>query len=124
MAALGALGKRAIEESATLFTPCCSRAFVDFDACFAVKCEFCPYHFCAWCLEPDGMALDREEAHELVRTCRRNPRAGTVFGSFEEFERRWDIGKQQRARAVRRELIGHCSRLHGTFVQLAQPNLD
>ena len=39
------------DEILNLACPRCKTVFVDFDACFALKCRQCLCAFCAWCLQ-------------------------------------------------------------------------
>ena len=54
-----------IDNILTIRTPCCGRAFIDFNGCSALSCDDCPRHrraFCAICLAPCG-----SDAHAHVR---------------------------------------------------------
>ena len=75
-----------IENVLTLRCPHCQLAFVDFDACAAVRCR-CGQRFCALCLEP---ADSNEANHVHVAGCAWNPHHGRgdagVFVTADEFE--------------------------------------
>ena len=68
-----------IDDILTIKTPCCRRAFIDFDGCSALFCVICPHHrraFCAMCLAPCG-----SNAHAHVR----EQHEGRLFISEQEF---------------------------------------
>jgi hypothetical protein len=57
-----------INTALTLVPPCCrGGAVADWDACFAVRCQWCPSHFCGFCFEYSGSEAD---THAHVRGCR------------------------------------------------------
>jgi serine/threonine protein kinase len=65
----------------------CHKAFVNFDACFALKCHDqagngCGAHFCAWCLQ---QAPDWHQNHAHVAQCPYNA-VREVFGRRESFD--------------------------------------
>ena len=75
--------KHIIEEILTLKCPRCSLAFLNFDACFALKCNGCPCHFCAYCLKDCG-----DDAHGHVANCPHNIAPGkNVFADQHTFDR-------------------------------------
>jgi hypothetical protein len=111
-----------IEKVLTLRCPHCQLAFVDFDACAALRCR-CGQRFCALCLEP----ADSDEAnHVHVAGCAWNPHRGRgdagVFVTADEFEQAhrarqavlidehlvdaFEIGSPQ-AEAVRAAILPH-----------------
>jgi serine/threonine protein kinase len=63
-----------------LSCPRCAKPFLDFDACFDLKCSACPCHFCGWCLRDCG-----NDAHQHVAHCLDNPVQPSVFGTQEQF---------------------------------------
>jgi len=76
------LRNKVIEDFLTLKCPRCSKAFLDFDGCFALKCSACPCAFCGWCLQDCGT-----DAHPHVIKCSSKPKENkSYFGSFEQFE--------------------------------------
>jgi hypothetical protein len=76
-----------IEEIINCHCPRCKQAFVDFDACFALKCSRCPCGFCAWCGEYSGGA----DAHAHVACCQHKPAGADVFfGSEKDFNEAQD----------------------------------
>ena len=71
-----------IDEILTLRCPRCKAAFLDFDGCFALKCNLCPCKFCGWCLFDCG----NEDAHPHVLMCQhREPGADRYWGTEKEF---------------------------------------
>ena len=60
----------------------CNTAIFDFNGCFAIECASCKSNLCAWCLgdySPD--------AHQHVKTCKYSLNPGSVFGTFEQFNK-------------------------------------
>jgi hypothetical protein len=55
-----------IEEALNLKCPSCKVVFVDYDACDAVKCAFCPDFFCGLCLTAFKSS---SEAHQHAAYC-------------------------------------------------------
>jgi len=94
-----------VDEILTLKCPRCGKAFVDFEACFALSCEDfaghgCGSEFCGFCLTLCG---NDEDAHQHVAQCPFNINEGRdVFGPIENFE------EAQRLRRLRllREYLG------------------
>jgi len=78
-----------VEEILTLKCPRCRKEFVDFDACFALRCRNaadngCRAEFCAFCLALCGT---NAHAHQHVAQCPFNINPGRdVFGSLENFD--------------------------------------
>lgn len=68
------------ENVLTLKCPRCQRAFVDFDGCFALKCNGCRCAFCAWCLLDCG-----RDAHAHVLACPASLRQGQHHATWEQF---------------------------------------
>lgn len=62
--------KAALLDTVTIRTPCCSRPFIEIEACCAVGCDECHTFFCGLCLEG---SWSREEAHRHVKTCQSRP---------------------------------------------------
>mmetsp|Transcript_14099 Transcript_14099/g.30921 ORF Transcript_14099/g.30921 Transcript_14099/m.30921 type:complete len:246 (+) Transcript_14099:1543-2280(+) len=106
-----------VDEILTLKCPRCGKAFVDFEACFALSCEDfaghgCGSEFCGFCLTLCG---NDEDAHQHVAQCPHNiNEGGDVWGPVENFEeaqrlrRLWllreylgPMEEQQRDRALR-----------------------
>jgi hypothetical protein len=57
-----------IDSALTLLPPCCrGGAVADWDGCFAVRCPWCPQHFCGFCL---AFAGNGRETHLHVAGCR------------------------------------------------------
>lgn len=75
-----------IENVLTLRCPHCALAFVDFDACAALRCR-CGQRFCALCLEK---AANDEQNHAHVVACAWNPSLdrgeASVFVTEDEFK--------------------------------------
>lgn len=103
-----------IEEIINCHCPRCKQAFVDFDACFALKCSRCPCGFCAWCGEDSGGA----DAHAHVRHCRHKPAGADVFfGSEQDFNEAQDRRRKRQLRpyldslddATREEVLRTCA---------------
>jgi serine/threonine protein kinase len=63
-----------------LSCPRCAKPFLEFDACFDLKCSACPCHFCGWCLRDCG-----NDAHQHVAHCLDNPIQPSVYGTQELF---------------------------------------
>ena len=70
--------RKRLDEAATLCTPCCGAAILDFDACFAVNCHFCERWFCAYCLTYHDS--DSRVCHDHVKICAENPKPGEFYG--------------------------------------------
>ena len=70
--------RKRLEEAATLCTPCCGAAVLDFDACFAVHCHFCERWFCAYCLTYHDS--NSRVCHDHVKICAENPDKGQYYG--------------------------------------------
>jgi hypothetical protein len=74
----------------TLKCPRCSKAFLDFEACFALRCSDsgghgCGTAFCGYCLEDCG---DLRTAHRHVGSCEHNSAPGkALFSTKEQFDR-------------------------------------
>ena len=66
----------------TLKSPCCGRAFVDFDACLLLLCT-CGQAFCGLCFE----SVIKNEGHSHVRNCKHRPESmnNRYFMSFEDW---------------------------------------
>jgi hypothetical protein len=81
--------KHIVEEILTLKCPRCRKAFVDFDACFALRCRDaadngCRAEFCAFCLALCGT---NAHAHQHVAQCPFNINPSRdVFGSLKNFD--------------------------------------
>jgi hypothetical protein len=95
-----------------LLCPCCTKAFYDFEACFALKCETkdhrgvasgCRTHFCAYCLKDCGTDRDGSNAcHQHVAVCPFNIAPGRdVFGTVQMFER----AQQERRQRLVQEYV-------------------
>jgi len=70
-----------VDEILTLRCPRCKQAFLDFDGCFALKCNVCSCGFCGWCLKDCG-----NDAHSHVLTCQSKVvGAESYFGTKEQF---------------------------------------
>jgi hypothetical protein len=70
-----------LEEILTMKCPRCSKAFLDFDGCFALSCSNCPCNFCGWCLEDCG-----SDAHKHVVNCPVKPQGADIYyGTFPQF---------------------------------------
>jgi hypothetical protein len=73
----------------TLQCPRCSKAFLDFEACFALRCRDsgghgCGTAFCAYCLQDCG---DLAAAHRHVSSCEHNSASGkALFSTKEHFD--------------------------------------
>ena len=48
----------------------CQRAILDFDGCFAVKCDACNCYFCGWCLRDCHQS---DACHQHVKQCSQAP---------------------------------------------------
>ena len=83
-----------IENILTLKCPRCRQAILDFEGCFVITCT-CNCRFCGWCLAECGE--DSFAAHDHVRACPENLRAGFVDGSVEEFRQHHNRRKRQSA---------------------------
>eukprot|EP00750_Incisomonas_marina_P031427 INCI8137.1.p1 GENE.INCI8137.1~~INCI8137.1.p1 ORF type:complete len:485 (-),score=72.90 INCI8137.1:34-1335(-) len=96
--------------------PRCQKAFIDFDGCFALKCD-CGAGFCAWCLEDCGI-----DAHSHVATCKaKPPNAETYHAPFPEFEK---IHQERRRKAIEQYLHTiHDTDLARGVLKVIQPNL-
>lgn len=68
------------ENILTLKCPRCGQAFVDFEACFALRCK-CGAAFCGWCLKDCG-----NDAHAHVATCTSKLDNDKYFSSPEKFK--------------------------------------
>eukprot|EP00965_Chrysotila_dentata_P051265 1699520-Pleurochrysis_carterae.AAC.3 len=88
-----------VEEILTLSCPRCGAAFMDFDGCFALKCEnnSCGCGFCALCLTDCG-----SDAHSHIATC--DFARGDIYGRITSFE---DIQCNRRRQAVKDYLDGN-----------------
>ena len=78
----------------------CNWAFVDWEACFAVKCMACGCGFCGWCLQDNGQSNGCGDAnHQHVRQCPTAPsnRRGGTNGDMSEFH---EIQARRRGRDV------------------------
>ena len=80
------------ENIINLKCPGCSRVFLDFTGCFALKCAFCPCRFCAWCLQDCGA-----DAHDhVLRECAKKPTANaSYYGTKQQFETQ-NLGRRKR----------------------------
>ncbi|RYH14627.1 hypothetical protein EON65_33295, partial [archaeon] len=81
------LCKQICEEILTNHCPHCGRAFVDFDACFALTCSGqggCGCQFCAWCFATNGVG----DMHGHVVRCPLGN--GEVYGDPSELGRVWN----------------------------------
>lgn len=87
---------RAVRDMLTLYCPRCSKAFLDFEGCFSLKCsqQMCSCSFCAVCLKDCG-----GYAHAHVKEFCRGLQGmtGEYHGSFELFQR---VQKTRRLKAV------------------------
>jgi hypothetical protein len=90
-----------VETLLTLHCPRCDKAFLDFDACFALRCGGqCGTHFCAYCLKDCGTREEGgwEGSHQHVGQCQFNIAPGKdVFGKEEMFEQ---AQRERRQRVV------------------------
>jgi hypothetical protein len=92
--------RKHIEELLTLKCPRCAQAYVDFNGCAALACSGCGGAFCAWCGVDAG-----DDAHDHVAQCKaKPPRAGTHFGTEEEFK---VAQKRHKRRLVNEYLCSH-----------------
>ena len=98
--------KHVIERILTLACPRCSRAFIGFEGCFALKCSEWRQNdpnsccqFCAYCLEDCGRDA---HAHVRANTC---PGNRGLFQSVEVFE---DVQRNRRERMLR-ECVCYCT---------------
>ncbi len=107
--------KRCYDYIDTLKTPCCSTAFMDFDACFSLSCPSCPKYFCAWCLSTDSVKDTSAASHEHVRNCPENPRHGDVFGSIAVWREDIEAKKKIHKRSKRENLIAICNQVFSTI---------
>ena len=86
---------RIISEILETRCPHCNQAFLDWDACYAVKHEStivtsdgpktygCLKHFCGWCLDPFP---DSSSCHSHVKVCNMNIKhKGGYYGTKEDF---------------------------------------
>jgi hypothetical protein len=109
------------EDILTLKCPRCKKAFVDFEGCFALKCNSCPCNFCAACLKDCG-----EDAHQHVAKCAvclsGGGMTGGFFGTREHFKR---IHENRRRELVKEffEEPGMCE-LAGKVVQVMRKQLE
>lgn len=78
--------------------PHCAIPFDDFDGCFAITCNKCGAHFCAWCFETDP-----NDAHGIVQGCIKNPQPGVPFGDRKELLRVWN---ELRVQGIRHAVAG------------------
>lgn len=69
------------ENILTLHCPSCKTAVLDFDGCFAVKCN-CNSYFCGWCL---AGYKGSDECHSHVKACPQSGNKGDYYGSAELF---------------------------------------
>ena len=92
-----ALRKRIIDEILTLRCGHCSAAFLDFDDCFAIKCESCPWYFCGWCLT--ATSTESGPAHTHVAQCAAKPaNAGRFYASSDASVSEQMFAAQNKAR--------------------------
>eukprot|EP00521_Asterionellopsis_glacialis_P008356 CAMPEP_0195289212 /NCGR_PEP_ID=MMETSP0707-20130614/5584_1 /TAXON_ID=33640 /ORGANISM="Asterionellopsis glacialis, Strain CCMP134" /LENGTH=872 /DNA_ID=CAMNT_0040349191 /DNA_START=201 /DNA_END=2819 /DNA_ORIENTATION=+ len=71
-----------VDDILTLRCPRCRQAFLDFDGCFALRCNMCPCGFCGWCLQDCG-----SDAHSHVLDCTTKPKGHRdYYGTLEQFE--------------------------------------
>ena len=87
---------RIVDNLLTVKCSQCQNAFVDWTACFAVKCEKkykgqqlgCLGYFCGWCIQ--GFS-NSQDCHSHVRTCNLSLNKGNYFAAtsnpMEEFKR-------------------------------------
>jgi hypothetical protein len=82
-----------VDEILTLRCPRCRQAFLDFDGCFAIRCNVCQCGFCGWCLQDCGT-----DAHAHVRKCSNRPpgHEETYFGTKEQFIRAQKINRERK----------------------------
>jgi serine/threonine protein kinase len=83
----------------------CRKAFINFEACFALKCSDqagngCGAHFCAWCLQ---QSPDWNQNHAHVAHCPYNL-VGEVFGRREMFDECHRTRRQRLVEAYLRAL--------------------
>eukprot|EP00519_Triparma_laevis_P002684 CAMPEP_0182513154 /NCGR_PEP_ID=MMETSP1321-20130603/33481_1 /TAXON_ID=91990 /ORGANISM="Bolidomonas sp., Strain RCC1657" /LENGTH=1352 /DNA_ID=CAMNT_0024720113 /DNA_START=261 /DNA_END=4316 /DNA_ORIENTATION=- len=92
----------AVRDMLTLYCPRCSKAFLDFTGCFALKCSqsTCGCSFCAICLKDCG-----GDSHAHVKECCRGLQGmtGEYHGSFELFQK---VQNSRRIKAVTAYLNG------------------
>ena len=81
---------RIVDSILTAKCPHCTRVFVDWSMCFAVKCESvdhtgkligCQNYFCGWCMNKYG---DSSACHEHVRTCQQSLNPGSYYAKDQE----------------------------------------
>jgi hypothetical protein len=70
-----------LENIFTLKCPRCSKAFLDFEGCFSIKCSSCPCHFCGWCLKDC-----QTDAHPHVLICDKSLNKNNYFGTESQFQ--------------------------------------
>ena len=87
------LNRVALEDALTLKKPCCGGALMDFDGCFAILCDACHQHFCAWCLT--AVAASSGDIHAHVMACPENPEPGNCYGNYDHW-RATHVPKKQR----------------------------
>jgi hypothetical protein len=103
------------ERLTTMYRPCCALAFVDFDACAALHCDFCHKNFCALCLDfvTEGVKKTHDELidddvnlhpsaslHHHVKNCKFNihfkndyfvPQWYPQYAQYSRFCFQWNI---------------------------------
>lgn len=72
-------------------SPCCGKVFqvASEHQCAVTHCS-CGKSFCFFCLKilvRDNTTFGEDNPHSHVRTCRRNPDHGTIFGDYRKFEK-------------------------------------
>lgn len=71
--------------------PGCRLAFLDFDGCFAVRCQHCRCEFCAWCTTYYNMS----DAHRHVAHCSESNGAG-IYSTMQVFNRHHNARRRRR----------------------------
>ena len=71
-----AVHRNSLDALVTSHCPHCGGAFIDGDwtACMAVTCDQCQGCFCGFC-----MFSSRNDLHEHIKTCKKNPRPGYMY---------------------------------------------
>ena len=110
--------KNIVDDILNLKCPRCKAAFIDFEGCFALKCDSCPCGFCACCLRDCG-----EDAHSHVASCKEGRELHSqYFGDDKLFKK---IHQDRRNRLVRKFLIDiECDRLRKLVVEKCRSDLE
>ncbi len=82
-----------VDDIVTLKCPRCQAAFLDFEGCFALRCNQCRCGFCAWCLDDCG-----EDAHAHVARCPEKTNQQQYHGTKAEFEQHHTARRKRKVR--------------------------